>query len=68
MQRQLEQPRAEIAQVRATVSSMRNSGALWRLAGAPATDRASWSSGAPSSPAEIAALLARQATGDAADP
>ena len=67
LQRQLDQPRAEIAQVRAEVSSLRNGGALRRLPGASMTDFAS-TTRAPSTPGEIAALLAQQATGDAADP
>ena len=68
LQRQLDQPRAEIAQVRAEVSSLRNGGALRRLPGSPGAQVADFASKPPSTPGEIAALLARQATGDAADP
>ncbi|MSQ30264.1 MAG: hypothetical protein EXR68_07250 [Dehalococcoidia bacterium] len=58
--RRLEQPRAEIAQVRAQVSALRNGGALRGLAG---TDGAALAGGTPASPAsagEIAALFERQ--------
>lgn len=65
LQRQLDQPRAEIAQIRAEVSSLRDGGALRRLPGAQVTD---FASKPPASPGEIAALLQRQATGDASDP
>ena len=66
LQRQLDQPRAEIAQIRAEVSSLRDGGALRRLPGAQVGDFAA--SKPPATPGEIAALLARQATGDTADP
>lgn len=68
LQRHLDQPRAEIAQVRAEVSALRNGGALRRapMGGLPGAT----SEGArpPATPAEIAALLAQQATGNASDP
>jgi len=70
LQRHLDQPRAEIAQVRAEVSSLRNGGALRRAAvasGVPVGD-AGAAGRPPATPAEIAALLSRQATGNAADP
>ena len=65
LQRQLDQPRAEIAQVRAAVSSMRNGGSLLNMPGANIVD---FASGPRSSPAEVSAFLARHATGDRADP
>ncbi|MEI6136341.1 MAG: lytic transglycosylase domain-containing protein [Chloroflexota bacterium] len=72
LSRHLEQPRAEIAQVRAEVSSLRDGGVLRHLiAGTPDDFSATpWSStsGTPSSPTQIAAMLARQATGDTSDP
>lgn len=68
LQRQLDQPRAEIAQVRAEVSSLRNGGALRRLPGAAFPGVTDFAARPPSTPGEIAALLARQATGDASDP
>lgn len=68
LQRQLDQPRAEIAQVRATVSSMRNGGALLNMPGANVVDFASGPRSTPSSPAEVSAFLARHATGDRTDP
>ena len=75
LQRQLDQPRAEIAQVRAEVSSMRDGGILRRMAGGASTaDMNSitpWSAmkpGPPSSPVAISAFLAQHATGNAADP
>ncbi|MGE3858294.1 MAG: lytic transglycosylase domain-containing protein [Dehalococcoidia bacterium] len=68
LQRHLDRPRAEIAQVRAEVSSIRNGGALRRASfpGGPLPDAGA--AKPPATPAEIAALLARQATGNAADP
>ena len=76
LQRCLDQPRAEIEQIRAEVSSLRNGGALRNLANSPVTEFIGTGSGsivggslgAPSSPGEIASLLARQATGNANDP
>ena len=66
LQRQLDQPRAEIAQIRAEVSSLRDGGALRRLPGSQST--VDFSSKPAASAAEVQMLLARQATGDAADP
>ncbi len=79
LQRQLEQPRAEIAQVRAEISSIRNGGILSRLAGNDSPDFGAatpWADAATSmisprsasTPAQIAAFLAQHATGNAADP
>ncbi|MDA0302480.1 MAG: lytic transglycosylase domain-containing protein, partial [Chloroflexi bacterium] len=68
LQRQLDHPRAEIAQVRAEVSSLRNGGALRRMPGAAFPGVTDFASRPPSTPGEIAALLARQATGDTSDP
>lgn len=68
LERQLDQPRAEIAQIRAEVSSLRNGGALLRLPGASVTDFAGGAHSSHSSAGEIAALLARQATGNTSDP
>ncbi|MFA7249300.1 MAG: lytic transglycosylase domain-containing protein [Dehalococcoidia bacterium] len=72
LQRQLEQPRAEIAHVRAEVSALRDGGALRRRPGtSPGTaagDFLNSTASAPMSPAQVAAFLAGQATGDAADP
>ena len=82
LQRRLDQPRAEIDQIRAEVSSFRNGGAdrndgaLRNLGSSPVTEFMDAGSGsivvgalrAPSSPGEVAALLARQATGNASDP
>jgi soluble lytic murein transglycosylase-like protein len=68
LQRQLDQPRAEIAQIRAEVSSLRNGGALRRMPGAALPGVTDFAARPPSTPAQIAALLARQATGDVSDP
>jgi len=76
LQRRLDQPRAEIDQIRAEVSSFRDGGALRNLPNSPVTEFMNAGSGsivggalgAPSSPGEVAALLARQATGNASDP
>ncbi len=74
LSKHLEQPRAQIAQVRAEVSSIRDGGALRRLTGGDTADFAAampWSatvSDRPWSPAQIASFLSRQATGDTADP
>ena len=78
LQRQLEQPRAEIAQVRAEISSIRNGGVLRRGPSGSTFEAGSampWSDAATgmtapraSSPAHVAAFLAQHATGNAADP
>lgn len=66
LQRQLDQPRAQIDQVRAEVSSLRNGGALRRLPASAVNDFSN--AGSSPTPVAVSAFLARQATGDTADP
>lgn len=66
LQQQLAQPRATVQQVREQIAALRNGGVLRQLVASPSSTTVAGGAGVDAT--QMATMLSRQATGDAADP